>query len=87
MTDLADLTATELIAAYRDGSISPVEAAQAALAAIDAGNDDVNAFVLVDHEGAVKAAERSEARWATAYRPRSRTCCTRAGGRRFAAPT
>ncbi len=63
MTDLADLTATELIAAYRDGSISPVEAARAALAAIDTGNDDVNAFVLVDHDGAVEAAERSEARW------------------------
>jgi aspartyl-tRNA(Asn)/glutamyl-tRNA(Gln) amidotransferase subunit A len=63
MTDLAGLTATELIAAFRGGSVSPVEAARAALAAIDAGNDDVNAFVLVDPDGALAAAERSEARW------------------------
>jgi aspartyl-tRNA(Asn)/glutamyl-tRNA(Gln) amidotransferase subunit A len=63
MTDLAGLTATELIAAFRAGSLSPVEAAQAALAAIDAGNDDVNAFVLVDPDSALAAAERSEARW------------------------
>src|SRR6185437_13654216 len=63
MTDLARLTATELIAGYRDGSLSPVEATRAALAAIDAGNDGVNAFVLVDPDGAVAAAERSEARW------------------------
>ena len=63
MTDLADLTATELIAAFRDGSASPVEATQAALAAIDAGNDDVNAFVLVDPDGALAASKQSEARW------------------------
>jgi aspartyl-tRNA(Asn)/glutamyl-tRNA(Gln) amidotransferase subunit A len=63
MTDLAGLTATELIAAFRAGSVSPVEAARAALAAIDAGNDDVNAFVLVDPDSALAAAERSEARW------------------------
>jgi len=44
MTCLAGLTATELIAAYRGGSVSPVEVARAALAAIDAGNADVNAF-------------------------------------------
>ncbi len=63
MTDLADLTATELVAAFRGGSASPVEATRAALAAIDAGNDEVNAFVLVDPDGALAAAERSEARW------------------------
>ncbi|MEV6494754.1 amidase family protein [Actinoplanes sp. NPDC051633] len=63
MTDLTRLTATDLIAAYRDGSVSPVEVTLAMLAAIDAGNDDVNAFVLVDADGAVAAAVRSEARW------------------------
>ncbi|HKE66842.1 MAG TPA: amidase [Micromonosporaceae bacterium] len=63
MAELADLTATELIALFRAGRASPVEAARAALAAIDAGNDDVNAFVLVDAEGAVDAAKRSEVRW------------------------
>ena len=64
MTDLAGLTATELVAAYRSGSVSPVEATAAALAAIDAYDDaGVNAFVLVDPDGAMAAAERSAARW------------------------
>src|SRR5215475_8999191 len=63
MTDLADLTATELIALFRAGGASPVEAAQAALAAIDARNDELNAFVLVDADAALDAAKRSEARW------------------------
>jgi aspartyl-tRNA(Asn)/glutamyl-tRNA(Gln) amidotransferase subunit A len=63
MTDLADLTATELIAAFRSGEASPVEATRAALAAIDAGNDDVNAFVLVDPDHALAAAKQSETRW------------------------
>jgi aspartyl-tRNA(Asn)/glutamyl-tRNA(Gln) amidotransferase subunit A len=64
MTDLAGLTATELVAAYRSGSVSPVEATAAALAAIDAYDDaGVNAFVLVDHDSAMAAAERSAARW------------------------
>ncbi|MEU7854246.1 amidase [Nonomuraea sp. NPDC049141] len=63
MTDLTRLSATELIAGYRDRSVSPVEATRAALAAIEAANDDVNAFVLVDAEAALSAAEESEARW------------------------
>jgi aspartyl-tRNA(Asn)/glutamyl-tRNA(Gln) amidotransferase subunit A len=65
MTDLTRLTATELIAGYRDRSVSPVEATRAALAAIEAANDDVNAFVLVDADGALAAAKQSEARWRT----------------------
>ncbi|MFD1538381.1 amidase [Nonomuraea guangzhouensis] len=63
MTDLTRLSATELIAGYRDRSVSPVEATRAALAAIEAANDDVNAFVLVDAEAALAAAAESEARW------------------------
>jgi aspartyl-tRNA(Asn)/glutamyl-tRNA(Gln) amidotransferase subunit A len=63
MTDLTRLTATELIAGYRDRSVSPVEATRAALAAIEAANDEVNAFVMVDAEAALAAAEESEARW------------------------
>ncbi len=55
--------ATELVAGYRDKTISPVEATQAALDAIDAYNGAVNAFVLVDAEGALAAAKESEARW------------------------
>jgi aspartyl-tRNA(Asn)/glutamyl-tRNA(Gln) amidotransferase subunit A len=63
MTDLADLTAAELTALFRAGRASPVEAARAALAAIDAHNDEVNAFVLVDPDRALAAAEESETRW------------------------
>jgi hypothetical protein len=63
MTDLARLTATELIAGYRDRSVSPVEATRAALAAIEAADDEVNAFVMVDPEGALAAAKQSESRW------------------------
>lgn len=55
--------ATELVAGYRDRTISPVEATRAALAAIDAHNPAVNAFVLVDAEGALAEAKASEARW------------------------
>lgn len=55
--------ATELIAGYRDRSISPVEATRAALEAIAAHDGAVNAFVLVDAEGALAAAAQSEARW------------------------
>jgi aspartyl-tRNA(Asn)/glutamyl-tRNA(Gln) amidotransferase subunit A len=63
MTDLAHLTATELLAAYRAGSASPVEATRAALAAVDAANATVNAFVHVDPEAALVAARESERRW------------------------
>ena len=55
--------ATELVARYRDRTLSPVEATRAALDAIDAHNPAVNAFVLVDAEGALAAAKASEARW------------------------
>jgi len=63
MPDLTEFTATELVAAYRDGTASPVEATRAALAAIDATNAAVNAFVLVDQEAALAAARASEKRW------------------------
>lgn len=63
MTDLSDLTASELVAGYRDQSFTPVEATVAALTAIEAHDDAVNAFVLVDAESALDAAERSTDRW------------------------
>jgi aspartyl-tRNA(Asn)/glutamyl-tRNA(Gln) amidotransferase subunit A len=61
--DLIRLTATELVAAYRERRLSPVEATRAALAAIEERNDTVNAFVLVDPDSALAAARQSEARW------------------------
>jgi aspartyl-tRNA(Asn)/glutamyl-tRNA(Gln) amidotransferase subunit A len=62
--DIAYLTAEELLARYRDKSLSPVEATQAALDRIEKHDGAVNAFVLVDREGVLAAAKRSEARWA-----------------------
>ena len=61
--DLADTSATELLALYRSKQASPVEATQAALARIDQRNAKLNAFCLVDHEHALKSARESEARW------------------------
>ncbi|UKA61791.1 amidase [Arthrobacter sp. FW306-04-A] len=56
-------TATELLAAYRSREVSPVEATQAALDAIEAHDDDLNAFCLVEPESALESARASEARW------------------------
>ncbi|GAB3241259.1 amidase [Mycolicibacterium hippocampi] len=55
--------ATELVAGYRDKTISPVEATLAAFDAVESYNEDVNAFVMIDVEGALAAAEASAARW------------------------
>jgi aspartyl-tRNA(Asn)/glutamyl-tRNA(Gln) amidotransferase subunit A len=59
----ADLTATELIAAYRAGELSPVEATQDVLDRIDQLDRQVRAFCLVDADRALEAAEASERRW------------------------
>ncbi len=61
--DLAFTPATELIALYRAKRVSPVEATQAALDRIAAHDERLNAFCLVNDEGAMVAARASEARW------------------------
>ena len=67
-TDMTDdpclLPATELVARYRAGSLSPVAVTEACLARIKALNLRLNAFCLVDEAGALAAAEASAARWA-----------------------
>ena len=64
MTDnLALLPATALIKGYREGTLSPVEATRAALDRIEEHNGTLNAFNLVDAEGALAEARRSEERW------------------------
>jgi len=60
---LAYMPATELVARYREGSVSPVEATKAALDRIGRYDEHVNAYILVDEEGALTAARESEARW------------------------
>ncbi|MHB1172647.1 MAG: amidase [Lacisediminihabitans sp.] len=65
MDDLTDLTATELLAAYRSKSVSPVQATESALDRIERFDDGFNAFCLVDEEEALRQARASEARWRT----------------------
>ena len=61
--DLALMPATELLARYRAKTLSPVEAAKAALARVSALNSRLNAFCLIDEAGALTAAAESEQRW------------------------
>lgn len=63
MSDLNRMTAAELVEGYRAGELSPVEAATAALDAIEALDGRLNSYVLVDREGALAAARDSEHRW------------------------
>lgn len=62
-TDLADLTAAELVKGYAAGEFTPVDATEAALARIEERDGDLNAFVLVDRDSALASAEESAARW------------------------
>lgn len=62
--DPADLTALDLLDAYRARTLSPVEATRAVLDRIGAHDGAVHAFCLVDGEAALDAARASEARWA-----------------------
>src|SRR5699024_10578738 len=62
-TDLAELTAAELVEGYAAGDFTPVEAAEASLARIEERDGDLNSFVLVDRDSAIASAEASAARW------------------------
>lgn len=61
--DPGTMTAAQLSRAYERKDISPLEATRAALDRIERFNDAVNAYVLVDREGAEKAAGDSARRW------------------------
>ncbi len=61
--DVALLPATELLRLYRAKRLSPLEATRAALARIEKYNPVLNAYCLVDAEGALAAASESERRW------------------------
>lgn len=62
-TDIAELTATELLQLFRERKLSPVEAAEAALARIRTGNETVNAYCLIDEETTLHEARESERRY------------------------
>jgi aspartyl-tRNA(Asn)/glutamyl-tRNA(Gln) amidotransferase subunit A len=62
-TELTRLTAQDLVDGYRKGEFSPVDATRAVLARIEETDPRLNAFVRVDPEGALAAAEASAERW------------------------
>jgi aspartyl-tRNA(Asn)/glutamyl-tRNA(Gln) amidotransferase subunit A len=62
-TEPALMSAEDLLRHYRRRTLSPVEAVDAVLARIATAQPVVNAFVLLDAEGARAAARQSEARW------------------------
>ena len=61
--DNALLTATELVAGYSSGELSPVDATAAALHRIEADNAELNCYCLVDSEMAMAQAKTSAERW------------------------
>ena len=63
MTELADLSAVDLVEGYRGRKISPVEVIDSVTRRIDAWEPQLNALWAYDPEGARQAAQDSEARW------------------------
>jgi aspartyl-tRNA(Asn)/glutamyl-tRNA(Gln) amidotransferase subunit A len=63
MTDIKSLTAAELLRLYRRRELSPVEVTRDQLDRIETFQPAINAFVIVDRDGALEAAKASEARW------------------------
>ncbi|MEB2319412.1 MAG: amidase [Pseudomonadota bacterium] len=57
------LGASELVAAYAAGSLTPVEVTEAILRRIEAVDPSINAFCLVDAQGALAQAAASTERW------------------------
>jgi aspartyl-tRNA(Asn)/glutamyl-tRNA(Gln) amidotransferase subunit A len=62
-TEIAFLSAGELVAQYRRKSLSPVEVTQALLRRLDRLEPAINAFVMVARESALAEARAAEARW------------------------
>lgn len=65
------MSAAELVSLYERGELSPIEVTRSVLQQAEAINPQLNAFVLIDAEGALAAATESETRWVQG-RPLSR---------------
>lgn len=63
MPDIKSLTAADLLRLYRKRELSPVEVTRDQLARIEQFEPAINGFIIVDRDGALKAAQASEARW------------------------
>ncbi|MDZ4868900.1 MAG: amidase family protein, partial [Alphaproteobacteria bacterium] len=62
-SDVGVWSAAETAQAFAARTLSPVEATRAALRRIVAFDGAVNAYCLIDEDGALEAARASEARW------------------------
>jgi aspartyl-tRNA(Asn)/glutamyl-tRNA(Gln) amidotransferase subunit A len=71
MTDIEWMDATELLGAYAERSLSPVEVAERLLARIEQVDPALDAWCLLDAETTLDQARASEARWADG-RPQGR---------------
>jgi aspartyl-tRNA(Asn)/glutamyl-tRNA(Gln) amidotransferase subunit A len=63
--EILELSAIDLLRAYRRRQLSPVEVARAALDRIEATQPTVNAFCYFDRATTLGLAEKSEKRWST----------------------
>ncbi len=63
MTTIHDMSAAELLAAYKARKLSPVEAVDAIIARIEAWEPSIKALYAPNFEAARKEAKASEARW------------------------
>ena len=61
--DVAYASAVALLDLYRRKVVSPVEATRLILDRLDALQPKINAFCVVDRDGALAAARASEGRW------------------------
>lgn len=61
------LTATEMLAGFAAGELSPVEATEQVLARVREADGAVNAFCLLDEDGALERARESAARWESGH--------------------
>jgi len=64
-SDACFMPAADLVASYQAKTLSPVEVAQAVLARINRLNPMLNAFVLIDEEGALASAQAAEKAYAS----------------------
>src|SRR5258708_22753960 len=63
MTAIHDMTAGQLLAAYKSKKLSPVEATDAVIARIEAWEPKLKALYAPDFDNARKTAKASEKRW------------------------
>ena len=63
MTDLADMSAVDLLKQYRAKTLSPLEVAKAVVARIERYEPKLKAMYAFDPEGALASARASEMRW------------------------